>query len=161
MTENCVIWRKSNKNFFELCDLGESWSLPLVAFFWIKSGFWSSRKLLLKKRLLRFLHFLVRYSLVYTTLYYKKVNLTSFWKSGRMTRHFGTYCFISHQQPNAVITFDCLVFTTTTIREEKVGERFTMYHDASSSKMNDKQCGTCSALFSKDFLNNGSLCFIF
>ena len=100
---------------------------------------------------LRFFHFLVRCSLVYPPLYYKKVNLTSFWKSGRMTRHFGTYCFISHQQPNAVITFDCLVFTTTTIREEEVGERFTMYHDASSSKMNDKQCGTCSALFSKDF----------
>ena len=37
------------------------------------------------------------------------------------------------------------------VPQEKVGERFTMYHDASSSKMNDKQCGTCSALFSKDF----------
>ena len=131
-----------------------SWRLMVFALgglFLSKIWFLRFKEACIKKRVLRFLHFLVRCSLVYTTLYYKKVNLTSFWKSGRMTRHFGTYCFISHQQPNAVITFDCLVFTTTTIREEKVGERFTMYHDASSSKMNDKQCGTCSALFSKDF----------
>ena len=132
-----------------------SWRVMVFALgglFWVKSGFWGSRKLVLKKRMLRFLHFLVRCSLVYTTLYYKKVNLTSFWKSGRMTRHFGTYCFISHQQPNAVITFDCLVFTTTTIREEEVGERFTMYISWCVFFQNEWQAVVLvQHFFSKDF----------
>ena len=63
---------KSNKKnfpsqiFFELCDLGDSRSLTLVAFFWEKSGFWGSRKLVLKKVLVAILCFFVRCSLIYT-----------------------------------------------------------------------------------------------
>ena len=61
---------KSNKKnfpsqiFFDLCDLGASWSLTLVAFFWEKSGFWGSRKLVLKKVLVAILCFFVRCSLI-------------------------------------------------------------------------------------------------
>ena len=64
---------KSNKknfpsqNFFDLCDLGESRSLTLVAFFWEKSGFWGSRRLLLKKVLVSILCFLVSCSLAVHT----------------------------------------------------------------------------------------------
>ena len=61
---------KSNKKnfpsqiFFDLCDLGASWSLTLVAFFWEKSGFWGSRKLVLKKARVSTVWFLVRCRLV-------------------------------------------------------------------------------------------------
>ena len=55
---------KSNKKnfpsqiFFDLCDLGASWSLTLVAFFWEKSGFWGSRKLVFKNCWLQVFDFL-------------------------------------------------------------------------------------------------------
>ena len=55
---------KSNKkifpsqNFFDLCNLGESRSLTLVAFFQEKSGFWGSRKLVFKNCWLRVFDFL-------------------------------------------------------------------------------------------------------
>ena len=61
---------KSNKKnfpsqiFFDLCDLGASWSLTLVAFFWEKSGFWGSRKLVLKKVWATILCFFVSCSLM-------------------------------------------------------------------------------------------------
>ena len=63
---------KSNKknfpsqNFFDLCDLGESRSLTVVAFYWEKSDFWGSRRLVLKKVLVAILCFFVRCSLIYT-----------------------------------------------------------------------------------------------
>ena len=63
---------KSNKKnfpsqiFFDLCDLGASWSLTLVAFFWEKSGFWGSRRLVLKKVLVSIFCFLASCSLMYT-----------------------------------------------------------------------------------------------
>ena len=65
---------KSNKKnfpsqiFFELCDLGDSRSLTLVAFFWEKSGFWGSRKLVLKKARVSTVWFLARCSLLCTNL---------------------------------------------------------------------------------------------
>ena len=61
---------KSNKknfpsqNFFDLCDLGESRSLTVVAFYWEKSDFWGSRRLVLKKVLVAILCFFVRCSLL-------------------------------------------------------------------------------------------------
>ena len=60
---------KSNKKiftsqiFFDLCDLGAWWSSTLVAFFWEKSGFWGSRKLVLKKVWATILCFFVSCSL--------------------------------------------------------------------------------------------------
>ena len=63
---------KSNKknfpsqNFFDLCDLGESRSLTVVAFFWEKSDFWGSRRLVLKKVLVSIFCFLASCSLMYT-----------------------------------------------------------------------------------------------
>ena len=75
---------KSNKkifpsqNFFDLCNLGESRSLTLVAFFLEKSGFWGSRRLVLKKVLVASLWFFVRCSLVLIS--YIQLNTYILWK---------------------------------------------------------------------------------
>ena len=67
---------KSNKKnfpsqiFFDLCDLGAWSSSTLVAFFWEKSGFWGSRKLVLKKVWAMILCFFLSRSLNLLRTYY-------------------------------------------------------------------------------------------
>ena len=78
---------KSNKKnfpsqiFFDLCDLGASWSLTLVAFFWEKSGFWGSRKLVLKKARVSTVRCLVRCSLICSPMVQKLDKPNEFFKS--------------------------------------------------------------------------------
>ena len=83
---------KSNKknfpsqNFFDLCDLGESRSLTVVAFYWEKSDFLGSRRLVLKKVLVAILCFFVRCSLIHISVLGQKGSHIMVWSPCLMVR---------------------------------------------------------------------------